>query len=400
MHRFGSPEEAAAHLRPLLDRPVSTAQVDLAPGITFRTESLRMGGTFTNSYTASWHAPAQAAVLVTEPPISTADHARRGDSVVTTTAGFFFLADRCHHRPRTLSLNLAIRDGRVLSVPVTTQNALISRNGTLTVVEVPACGELSLAGHRLRWAGSKTAFTADCYVYGNANAVIHHQPDAHTGKVRVFQDDSRFTPQITDARWTDLGFHATPNGHFEAVTRSDTGHLDIFGHDLVVRCPRTAASSRLDLHTVGPLAPWDDPVQGAVSVGPSLSHPDPNTHPLNDDRSLGSYPLLRDRPSTRLIFYETTDGSQHLRLFDGRPGSSTFPGLTLDQTMAIVRARGDVVSGCLLDSGNTSKLNVLREGRLESFGNRHYLRWPPPGEQGYLWTPDQGRPVASLIALK
>ncbi|MCS7480502.1 hypothetical protein ACFFQW_33570 [Umezawaea endophytica] len=398
MRRFDTPADAAAHLGPLLDRPVPTTSATLAPGITFHAESLALGSTFTNSYTATWHAPARADVLVTEPPVSTADHARRTGDVVTTTAGFFFLADRCRHRPRTLSLNLAIRAGRVLSVPVATQDALVSRDGVLSVVEVPARGELSLSGQRLRWAGSRTAFDADCLVYGNANCAIQHQPDERTGKVRVFQEESRLTPPITDDRWTDLGFHATPDGRFAAVTREDTGRVDVFAHDVVVRCPRSAAGTRLDVHTIGPLTPGDQ--QGAISVGPSLAHPDPVTHPLNDDRSLGSYPLLRDRASTRLVFYETGDGARHLRLFDGRPGSTTFPGLTLEQTLTAVRAAGDVVSGCLLDSGNTSKLTVLRDGLLTSHGNRHYLRWPPPGETGYTWTPDHGRPVASLIALR
>ncbi|HWO61208.1 MAG TPA: hypothetical protein VNO31_14365 [Umezawaea sp.] len=398
MRRFDSLAEAAAHLGPLLDRPVPTSHATLAPGITFHAESLSLGSTFTNSYTTSWHAPARAEVLVTEPPVSAADHARRTGGVVTSTAGFFFLADRCRHRPRTLSLNLAIRDGRVLSVPVATRDALVSRDGVLSVVEVEARGELSLSGRRLRWAGSKTGLDADCFVYGNANCVIHHRPDERTGKVRVFQEESRFTPAITDGRWTDLGFHAAPDGHFEAVTRGDGGRVDVFGHDVVVRCPRSAAGTRLDVHTIGPLTL--DGEWNAISVGPSLAHPDPNTHPLNDDRSLGSYPLLRDRPSTRLVFYVTADGARHLRLFDGRPGSGTFPGLTLDQTLAAVRAGGDVVSGCLLDSGNTSKLNVVRDGRLTTFGNRHYLRWPRPGESGFTWTPDHGRPVASLIALR
>lgn len=395
---FDSPEEAAAYLGPLLDQPVTAAAVDLAPGITLRMEPLWTGPTFTNSYTISWHTPAHATVLVADPPVSAADHARRGGSVVTTTAGFFFLADRCRFRPRTLSLNLAIHDGRVLSVPVTTQDALISHDGQLSVAEVPAHGELTMAGKRLRWAGSKTASAADCYVYGNANAAIHHQPDACTGKIRVFQEESRFTPRITGSTWTDLGFHATPDGRFTAVTRADSGRLDIFEHDLVVRCPRAIAGTCLDLHTIGPLTLRSG--QSAISVGPSLSYPDPATHPLNDDRSLGSYPLLKDRPSTRLVFYKTTDGTSHLRLFDGRPGSETFPGLTLDQTLATVRNHNDVASGCLLDSGNTSKLNVLRDGRLETFGNRHYLRWPPPGGAGFTWTPDAGRPVASLIALR
>jgi hypothetical protein len=400
MRHFSSLEEAATYLGPLLDQPVPAARLELTPDIHFQARPVWLGATFSNSYTVSWRKPTGARIFVTDPPISTRAFAQQSGSVVTTTGGFFFLADNCRFRPRMLSLNLAIQEGRVLSVPVATQDALVSRDGSLSVVEVPARGELSLGDHRLHWAGSRTRFTADCYVYGNANSVILHQPDERTGKIRVFQEESRFTPKILDNGWSDLGFAATADGCFEAVTRSDTGRLDIFQHDLVVRCPRVVArqGSGLELDTVGPLAPRDR-LQGAISVGPSLSYPDPYTHPLNDDRSLGSFPLLRERPSTRLVFYQTADGWQHLCLFDGRPGSPTFPGLTLDQAISTVSARGDLVSGCLLDSGNTSKLNVVRDSRLETFGNRHYVRWPSPSEPRFTWSPDQGRPVASVIAL-
>ena len=401
---FDTPEEAARFLTPLIDRPVETSRVEVAPHIRFAAETLDRGDTFTNSYTVSWRRPAAARIVVAEPPTSAVEFAREHGSAVTTTGGYFFLADRCRFRPRTLSLNLAIRDCQVLSLPVATQDALVSHDGVLSVVEVPARGELSIDGERLRWAGARTAVGGDaqeidCFAYGNANCVIVHQADPRNGKVRVFQEDSRLTPEIVDRRWTDVGFARTPDGHFTAADRSDAGRLDIFAHDVVLRCPRALArpGAPMTVHTVGPLVP--ETVQGAISVGPALSYADPGSHPLNHDRSLGSFPLLRERPSTRLVFYTTVDGWQHLRLFDGRPGSATFPGLTLDEVVATVKGGGDVVSGCLLDSGHTSKINVRRDGSVHTFGNRHYLRWPTTAEPRYTWIPDDGRPAGSLIAL-
>jgi hypothetical protein len=259
----------------------------------------------------------------------------------------------------------------------------------------PANGELCLDGHVLTWAGSRTTTEADCYAYGNANCVIQHEADEQTGKVRVFKEESRFTPK-TDPGWSDLGFHNN-----EAVAKTDEGRLDIFEYDLVLRCPQKLAriGARLEVHTIGGLV-LQKSLQGAISSGPALSCPDVYTHPLNDDRSLGSFPLLRERPSTRLVFVETSDGWQQLCLFDGRPGSRTFPGLTLGETMAMVPKLGTVTGGCLLDSGHTSRFNVRLDGILHSFGNRHYLRWPDPQDTHFTWTPDVGRPTASLIALE
>ncbi|ADI10375.1 hypothetical protein SBI_07255 [Streptomyces bingchenggensis BCW-1] len=402
MRAFATLEEASAYLAPLLDQPVTAEHLELTPHIQFRAEPVGLGGgSFTNSYTISWSSPAASEIFVAEPPMCTAEYARQRDAVVTATGGFFFLADRCRYRPRTLSLNLAVRNGKVLSLPAADQDALVDDGGTLSVVEVPARGELSLDGHTLRWTGTRTGVEADCYAYGNANCVIEHEPDAHTGKVRTLREDSRLTPEITGHHWSDLGFTAARGGRFEATALSDHGRLDIFDHDIVLRCPRRLArvGSVLEPRTIGPLS-LRPSLRGAISVGPSLFHPDPQAHPLNGDRSLGSFPLLKDRPSTRLVFYGTADGRRHLRLFDGRPGSPTFPGVGLDQAISLVLAGGDVTTGCLLDSGHSCRLNVRRGGNVTSFGNRHYLRWPTERDPRFVWNPDHGRQVASLIALR
>lgn len=402
MRAFRTLEEASAYLTPLLDRPVPAGHAQLTPDIGFCAEPLGLGGgTFTNSYTISWSAAAASEILVAEPPTCTAEYARRHEAAVTATGGFFFLADRSRYRPRTLSLNLAVRDGKVLSLPAADQDALVDQGGTLSVREVPARGRLTLDGRTLHWAGTRTGAEAECYAYGNANCVIVHEPDARTGKVRTLREDSRLTPVITGGRWSDLGFTATRDGRFTATARSDHGRLDIFDHDIVLRCPRPLArvGALLEPHTIGPLS-LSPSLRGAISVGPSLFHPDPQAHPLNTDRSLGSFPLLKDRATTRLVFYGTADGRQHLRLFDGRPGSPVFPGVGLDQAISLVLAGGDVTSGCLLDSGHSCRLNIRQDGRVTSFGNRHYLRWPTERDPRFVWNPDQGRQVASLIVLR
>lgn len=401
MRSFATPEEAAAYLAPLLDQPVERSQRELGKGALFQAEPIFFGETFTNAYTLRWRPPVRASVIVAEPPISAVEFARKNQSIATTTGGFFFLADRCLYRPKTLSLNLAVQNGKALSVPVSSQEALVSQGGALFVTDVAASGALSLNRERLLWAGSKTSIEADCHTYGNANCIILHQPDATTGKVRTFQEESRLTPEIKGARLCDLGFVAQPEGYFQATHRSDQGRLDIFQYDLVLRCPRSLAKegARLEVHTIGPLT-LERSLQGAISVGPSLLHPDPYNHPLNDDRSLGSFPLLRERPAARLVFYETSDGWRHLSLFDGRPGSKTFLGVTLAEAASLVASRGEVISGCFLDSGNTSKLNIRQERELSSFGNRHYLRWPEAPGGRFIWNPDQGRATASLLALE
>ncbi|MFT5682194.1 MAG: hypothetical protein ACI8RZ_003112 [Myxococcota bacterium] len=110
-------------------------------------------------------------------------------------------------------------------------------------------------------------------------------------------------------------------------------------------------------------------------------------------------PLLLGRPSSRLVFYTTSDGFEHLCLLDGRPGSLVFPGVTLRETLDIVHADAEVVTGCFLDSGQTPRLSLRRgEGRV-SVGNRHYLRWPTAEDPTFLWTPDRGRPTASVITV-
>jgi hypothetical protein len=144
----------------------------------------------------------------------------------------------------------------------------------------------------------------------------------------------------------------------------------------------------------------DNALQGAISVGPMLDTESFTEHPVNDDKSLGSKPPFLDIPLARTVLYETGGGMVHLRLFDGRPGSPIFPGVTPDQAAQAIKEESDISWGCFLDPGQTAKLVVKGVTDVASYGNTHYLKWPQlPGDK-FVWVPKTGRPVASMITLR
>lgn len=186
--------------------------------------------------------------------------------------------------PRQASLNLAINDGRIASLPVVDREAVMTRDGALSAGHIRAEGEFAINGSCVTWAGSRTGHSADCYVYGNGNAVITHERDQATGTLRVLDEASRLTPAIPQddrGRLIDVGFIAAEDGSFRSVTTSETGELDIFSYDIVARCPAghidPDSENRLDVLRIGSILGNDLP-ESAVSVGhPSIPRTSPPT---------------------------------------------------------------------------------------------------------------------------
>lgn len=287
---------------------------------------------------------------------------------------------------------------------MTDREALLCRNGQLTLAHVPARGTLTLNGRELTWEGSRTGRVADCYAYGNGNAVINGLARSVTGKARVLDETSRWTPALpTSADWADVAFHPVPGGEFVSSAISPRGGLDIFSAPLVLRCPAHLvtqhSTNTLRIDSIGPLHGERLP-HAAITVGPSLGMLGLSVHPINHDHSMGDNTAFGNRRLPRMLLFTTADGHTHLRLFDGRPGSPTFTGITPDEASAAVSAEHDTTWGCFLDGGQTAKICIRdADGQHTTYGNRHYLQWPSNPDHGFLWTPDTGRPVGSLITL-
>jgi hypothetical protein len=403
-HSFETAQEAQVYIRDQVDTPVDRKEV-LNDKLDLRAyaHGLPSGG-FTNIYDISYRPDVASAICVSDELRSVYSHAQENPrNVATVSGGFFFLADQCEKLPRQLALNLAIADGRVRSLPVVDREAVITTNGRLSTSKILAWGELSINGVIRSWAGSKTDHEADCTVYGNGNSVIAHQRHESTGSVRVHETSSRYTPVTEDKDLVDIGFLAQPDGSFMSAGLKGGGGLDIFGYDVVLRGNRAVLPAgkalNMKVRNVGSLV-IDRSLQGAFSAGPLLSESNFEQHAINSDSSLGSVGPFLERPLARTALYETDDGVVHVRLFDGRPGSETFPGVTPSEAVAMIREDNFVTWGCFLDPGQTAKLNVRHDEGVTSYGNRHYLKWATkPGER-FDWVPELGRPVATMIAIQ
>ena len=402
MSRFKTATEALTFVGGRADVPRLECSKRITADLLFHayTQKLEQGG-FTNIYDVSYSRGSVAsAIHIHDQPVSAYDFLKGGSGNVVTSGGFFFLADTYSSRPRQLALNLAISNGRVYSLPVIDREAVVSDGNNLSAAFIKARGVLRVNNHQLSWSGSLASYKSDVKVFGNGNSVVTHQPNVVVGTTRVLDEQSRFTPLMSESDLVDVGFIANEEGIFEAAEYSTVGNVDIFAHDIVVRgCksyftdhPLTMTIQTVDSLTISQ-------VQGAMSVGPMFDTVDFNKHPINTDASLGSLPPFIERPMARMILYETMAGMVHLRLFDGHPDSNTFPGVTPTQAVELIRDEDSVAWGCFLDPGKTAKLCMRTPERIISLGNARYLNWATqPGEE-YSWAPMTGRPTASMITL-
>ncbi|MDA0565729.1 hypothetical protein LG943_15605 [Streptomonospora sp. S1-112] len=411
---FSSVEEATAYLGAVLDRPVVSHDSAVADGavLTQRAHHFPDGG-FTNVYDIAWSRDlVSAGIRVHEQPAHVSHTDRR--AVATTSGSFFALADRTPVLPRHTSLNLVVRDGRALSLPVADREAVVCRGGDLSVEHVPAAGLLEVNGTVLPWRGSRRGGAgagrgggvdtgagtgAGAEVYGNGNISI--EVDNARNRSRAVRESSKHTPPTGDPDVVDVGFDAAEGGVFRSSAARAGGGLPLFPHDVVIRCPRALVRGTGDTLRVLQVGPWPAGrlPDHAVSAGPSLHHPDLAGHPINADPSLGDNPPFAEVRAARMLLHGGADGRIHVTLFDARPGSADLVGATPEEARAYVAARFGFTWGCFLDGGSTARIWTRQDTAVRDYGNRHYLRWPTGTQTDYVWEPAKGRPMANHLLL-
>lgn len=400
MLSFETSKEAKSFVKKYVDVPVKDEIIRLSDMMLLQTTSRRLDGeTFTNDFDLSFEVGSvKPGIEVCNPLSSVFDHVEDSKKVhAAVSGGFFFLADRYSSVPRQLALNLAIANRQVYSLPVVDREAVVVESNSISSQTVQALGTMCVEGKSgITWSGSLTGHKTKIKVFGNGNCGIRHENDEATGTVRVLNEDSRFTPEITDDDIVDVGFIRREDGVFDGVCSSSSGKMDIFSHDMVARMHESLIGKKLPsvvIETLGDKA-IGGCLKGALSVGPMICEEDFTGHPVNKDKSLGEKPPFLEIALARVVLYKASKEERvHVRLFDGRPGSPTFPGVTPQQAAEIVRSDGPIEWGCFLDPGQTAKL-VTRDA---SYGNRHYLKWPSEPGDNYIWVPNKGRPVGSIL---
>ena len=405
LHNFDTDREARDFVSERVDVPIPERIEDIGRSIVLRSYTEDLGdGTFTNVYDLSFRAESvHPSVELSNQLTSVFDYVKGSTDVrVATGGGFFFLADRASAMPRQLGLNLALQGGRLHGLPVVDREAVLIGNERLSTRYLQALGTLSMGATELGWSGSLTQYETEAKIFATGNSIVTHVQNDETGSIRVLEESSRYTPVIDSDDTVDIGFVLREDGTFAGINSSTSGYLDIFSHDVVVRThERNIHGGLPDMRvlSLGGMA-LDGSLRGALSVGPLLETEYFAAHPINKDLSLGGKPPFLDVPLARTVLYGTADEKVHIQLFDGRPGSSIFPGVTPRGAARLAGQNEDVTWGCFLDPGQTAKLVVRGDNDIESYGNAHYLKWPTEPGGKFVWTPKSGRPVASMIALR
>lgn len=404
MEAFDTLDEAKAFVRDRVDRPIVAGAETLANGAIFNQFVIdKDDGQFVNVYDLIFDGNDFSPEIISFDTL-TGVHQFLSDTSeqysLATGGGFFYLADRGSAKPKQLALNLSICQGSLRSLPVSDRETVIAgRNGLETRI-LYAMGILSINGEELDYSGSLTDYDTTAKIYSNGNAVIHHVDDEATGTHRVLDEESRYTPPIRENGLMDVGFIGRGGNNFIGVSGSKEGGVDIFAHDFIVRCEERyfQGNSELTINTIGGMA-LDRFVGGAFSAGPNINAADFSSHPVNSDPSLGDRPPFMDVTMARTVLYKDEVGKTHIRLFDGRPGSNIFPGVSPSEAVSQILSESAIQWGCFLDPGQTAKICVKSDSGVNSYGNAHYLHWPTEKNPKYVWAPHNGRFIASLIAL-
>lgn len=401
---FKTPEKVAHFMDTYLDHPCDTEEAAISPGITRTSHAIDLGNTqFTNAHRISIKpASLDMDVRVSPKPVGVNEVLGRHERLAAS-AGFFFLADQASQVPKQAALHGAIAEHLIYGLPLQNRELLeLHGNNTVSARVAQAVGTLSIAGQELVWAGSLSAHDHEVSVFGSGNARIVHQETDH-GIIRVLEEESKFTGKLKKSNLADVGCVRNPHtGAFTISHVRSAGKMNIFDHDLTLRVPATLARRGAEV-TIDTLdgTPLTE-LRAAVTTGPALLGTESFAeHPINGDTSLGTMPPFIHRRMARMAIFGTSDGLTHLQLFDARPGSKRFVGVTPDEAKAAITSEfNNLAWGCFLDPGQTARLAIRDGKQLQTYGNRHYLDKPTSLPGPHTWQPHIGRPTASALVVR
>lgn len=385
---------------------------EIIGGALFSQGAIELGDdAFTNFYDLSSTAESKSVA----PEIITSNHnlslkrllINDENTIGALNAGFFHLVDEGTYTPVDPTYNLCIREGSIVGLPASDRPAVFSSGNSFKAKDVQARGTVGIGSSEYEWVGARAGHVDDMQgnqivLYNSACCTVRHIQSEKTGTKRVLDEQLNFTPQEIDV--FDVVVLADDDGTLRIKEVVVGGHTNLFAGNFILQvrggdAGRFQASSLvrpltldgIDLASIG----------SAVSVGPSVHHfLDKHDHEINHDLSLGERPPFEQRRMARSVIYKDTGGGIHIRMFDGAPRTQHFQGITPQET-ALLLPKETVQWAYHLDPGQSSRLAVKeQDGKVATFGNQHYVRWPKKQERPFLWSPSNGRRVPSAIVLR
>jgi len=369
---------------------------EVSAGLSFFQESIDLGkGRFTNLYWVELDkARFKFKFSATTIPIPLINfHLSDKKSVAGINFGSFFLSDD-FVSPVVPFYNLLINEGQIWQLPSNGRPALITGNGRLQEIYVPANGSLKIGGRSFLWSGSKEKFTSEITVFGMFDLTVIKLSSANQETRRRLLSETKYVNchpgqlligiQLSDGK--------------AVIEKISNEPIDLTQYAYVFRGKESDLKWCENGQTVeefesnGRVYDKNENVCSAsFSLGNTREELVENlkqqlVYPKNGQPK----PLFKDYLKSWSVILETKE-SVIFFVNDARPKVKNQNGISAFELQEILIKKFDYLWACVGDSGQSSKLMVGDK----VYGNMHYQNYS--GRKPF-WDGINGRsiPIALL----
>lgn len=301
---------------------------------------------------------------------------------LVTNAGYFYLTDDEEMDPiappKVRTGNLVIEEGELINLPILDRSAIIIlKDGSVNIKFLEGRGELLLNGGRYKWVGSKSKNKGESItVYNSSNIGIPIVNDPVMGPSRMAKETYVGTkPEFL------LAVCKRSDGKYIVEEISGTKVL-INDKDMVMEVPENLGVKVGDTAEFLSVDGLDlKEVKTAVSTGPMLPPSyEETTEQVRKEFSIPDManpnnPHEETKKLARGCLVKLKDGRLCSILIDGIPqAGDIYPGVTLKELVEFVKVHyPDYESAIATDPSSSVKVVFDEEGKIEVFGNLHYL---------------------------
>lgn len=365
-------------------------------GITFHSETCSIDSDrFTNLYWVELNKEsAKFKLLFVDKPLPLREFQYSGHTILAgLNFGGFYLSDD-GYIPNVPYYNLAVSNGNVKQLPSNSRCVLLTNNGNLDQKLLIAKGNVLIGKQILTWRGANIEGNTDLITYGMFNIDISKNPTKRFGRARETKNSSRFVTAsksevllgviITDnqPRIAEISVTTLDLLKFNYIFRSRTYLITkIKKGDLVTNIEIDGDKYGIDT----------DVCSGSFTLGRNKEELDRNMrseliYPSNgapkpmDETYRKSWSVVLKRDSSYIFFIN-----------DAHPKVSNQNGLTVYELQELLLKKFDYNWAIVGDSGQSSKLIVVEDGKRNVYGNLHYINYTK-GKP--FWDGENGRPVS------
>lgn len=380
--------------------PLNSQTRKLSFGLSFSQETLNLdGGRFTNLYWVELDKTRVrfrlSASTIPTPLVGFDLPDKR--FVAGINFGSFYLSDDLIP-PKVPFYNLLVDNGRVWQLPSNDRHALVTENGKLRELYVPAKGTLKIGGKTFTWTGSHGTTNSELAAFGMFDVDIVKSSINCLVPRRKVIDETRFVACGPSDLLLTINLR---NGNPE-IARISNQPVDLTQVAYVFRgtanllkvCQIGERVTSLEIERCR-LDQDCDACSASFSLGKTRDELVENLkQQLIYPKDSEPKPLSAGYLKSWSVVLETNDKIIFF-INDARPKVRSQDGITVFELQEILRMKFDYLWACVGDSGQSSKLMVINGDTRDIYGNMHYQKY---GDRAPTWDGICGRsiPVALL----